>query len=167
MNRDIFILFSKFSANIKRSPQQNSFLENLCNDDFTVDDSPNAFLNFNKNDKRVKQSESLESLNNRYQKRPCLDFRNERASNNTCFNHRNDSQTSMEENMQQAEEADDLKSLRNKILDIANNKIEIDEYFMDEYKNKYTCIEVDNDIYDKLKRKISIFIEKKRERENC
>ena len=150
----LFILKQYRLANIKKSPQHNDFLANLCNDDFTVDVDSNASVDFGRSDKRIKESESKESLNDRNQKRPCLDYNNQRASNISYSEHESDSQENMEVNMEQD---DELKSLREKVFDIVNDRLEIDMEFLEEYHQKYAFLDFDDDVYSKLREKIKFF----------
>ena len=157
----LFILKQYRLANIKKSPQHNDFLANLCNDDFTVDVDSNTSVDFGRSDKRIKESESKESLNDRNQKRPCLDYNNQRASNISYSEHESDSQENMEVNMEQD---DELKSLRKKVFDIVNDRLEIDNDFIKELSEQQDnpSLKFDNEIYQILCEKMTIFERNKR-----
>jgi hypothetical protein len=135
----------------------------LCNDDYIVVDNP---IDFNRNDKRVKESESQESLNNINQKRPCLNSRNERACSDYYSDHRNNIQEDMELSMHQDEDEENnvLKALKKRAYEIANDMSEIDEDFLNELKENYEKISLDDEIFDNILRKAKIYDNQKKAR---
>jgi hypothetical protein len=138
----------------------------LCNDDFIVVDNP---INFNRNDKRVKESESQESLNNISRKRPCLNNRNERVSSDYYSDHRNNIQEGMELSMHQDEENSVLKALIKKANEIANDISEIDEDFLKDLNENYKKISLEDEVFRKIFKKAKIYDEQKKARgkQNC